>query len=174
MEGLIERGHSSWYFRDGVFCLALAGAFLVVQVLVVLVDWAEGVVVPFGFCAAASALIGVIQLGVGSWAWRCTACGVGLHPDRYVEVSEAAEPLVLTALRAGDAQAIVGAVHAHPRGTAKKWKRLWIEHCPNCGRVARVHLERDTMSAKGWPAPVAMEGNGVVALLAIAEVDVPS
>jgi predicted RNA-binding Zn-ribbon protein involved in translation (DUF1610 family) len=173
VEGLVERGASSWYRRDAVFCLALAGVFAVLQIVVVLPGWAEGVLFPFGFLALGCGVIAASQFAVGSHAWRCKACGVGLHPDRYVEVSEAARPLVLDAVRAEDAQAIVDAVQSHPRDGATTWWRLWIEHCPNCGEVALVHLERNRALTDDGSPRVAMSGPGVVALLEIAEVDLP-
>jgi hypothetical protein len=68
VEGLVEQGRSSWYVRDGLFCLYLAAVFAVLQVLVVLPGWAEGVLIPFGVCTIGSAVIGVVQIGVGQSA----------------------------------------------------------------------------------------------------------
>jgi hypothetical protein len=166
VEGLVERGRSSWYVRDGVFCLALAGLFAVLQLVVLLPGWAEGLLFPFGFCAVGCAAIGLVQVGVGQRAWCCSACGVGLHPDRVLRVSGPARPLVRSALAAEDAAAIVAAVAAHPYGGEKRWWQLHLERCPRCGRVARVHLEDDP----GW---VAMAGDDVAHLIDVAEVDLP-
>ena len=130
----------------------------------VLPGWAEGVLIPFGVCAVGSALIGLIQIGVGQHAWRCTACGVGLHPDRVMRASAAARPLVLQGLADRDARAIVDAVEAHPYAGEKQWWQLHVERCPSCGLVARLRLEGDAT----W---VAMAGDDVAHLIDVAEVD---
>jgi hypothetical protein len=166
VEGLVEQGKSSWYVRDGLFCLYLAASFAVLQVLVVLPGWAEGVLIPFGVCAIGAAVIGVIQIAVGQHAWRCTACAVGLHPDRLLRVSAAARPQVLQGLADRDARVIADAVEAHPKGKEKEWWQLHIERCPTCGRVARLRIEGDAR----W---VAMGGDDVAHLIDVAEVDLP-
>ena len=173
---LVVRGRSSYSLRDGHFVLALGGGFLAVQLVLYALGLTDSLrLFPFGICAAASFLIGLVILIFSANARCCGRCGEGLHPDRYIAVTAAAVPAAADALRGGDAPAILAAVAATPYERGDKWVSLKIEYCPKCGQVALLHLEQQhAFTPPGWPKPYTFTGSDVAALLENSEVDTGS
>lgn len=170
---LVTRGRSTYYVRDGMFCLYIAGGLAVAQLLCTLLQWTDSFLFPFGLVVPFAVLIGLVIIAYGQRAWCCRACSVGLEPNLYVEVSKPALQPVVDAMNANDPFAVVAAATDSVRAPTDPYDRLWLDYCPNCRRVAIVSLEDPSALGRGCPTKRAWSGEGVTALLDIAEVYVP-
>ena len=168
--GLIAWGRSEYLRREAAFVAAIAGGFVVVQLLLWAVGLTDSLTMPFGFIVPFVLLVAGLLWVIGIHQPQCRACERGLLPNQFLAVAEEDVDAARGALELADGRAL--AALALPEDARGPRRHLRVSYCPSCASVALVHLEREHVAEMADPkVEAALGGADARAVIAVAEHD---